>query len=117
VFHVDPLKLAPIPPDADDPDREIYKLTHPPPIDYKNIPFTPTLREQDQHLFLDREGWGRHTAGFSGPQLAESCRGSEPSEHLHKLKPIVQGYIKRVQPHIVKLSSFGQQKLLAQVGP
>ncbi|KAF7346872.1 hypothetical protein MVEN_01439100 [Mycena venus] len=119
VFQVDPRKLPPTPPDADNSQRarEIYKLTHHPPIDYKNIPFTPTLREQDQALFLDREGWGHHIAGFSGAQLSESCRGSEPSEHLHKLKPIVETYIKRVQPLIVKLSSFGQQKLLAQVGP
>ncbi|KAJ7814720.1 hypothetical protein B0H13DRAFT_2381540 [Mycena leptocephala] len=97
VFRVDPRKLPPPPPTPT--SRSV-------PVKFISLPILPLLTTEypllqrcvsDQDLFLDREGWGLILLGFQAY--------SSPSRVAAR------------KPHIVKLSSFGQQKLLAQVGP
>ncbi|KAJ7202223.1 hypothetical protein B0H12DRAFT_1080852 [Mycena haematopus] len=116
IFRVDPLKLPRSEPENPDLALKIYKATRPPPIDYSHTPFVMPLRQQDQNMFLKREGWGNHILPYTPAQLAESSRLSTDKDPFHALKDIVEGYIQRIQPEIQKHASFGMQKLIANVG-
>ncbi|KAF7371537.1 hypothetical protein MVEN_00008600 [Mycena venus] len=65
IFQVDPFKLPPFEPETPDQAFEIYKATRPAAIDYSNTPFVMPLRDQDQHLLLNREGWGDHISSYT----------------------------------------------------
>ncbi|KAF7345997.1 hypothetical protein MVEN_01622300 [Mycena venus] len=95
---------------------EIYKATRPTAIDYSNTPIVMPLRDQDQHLLLKREGWGDHISSYTPADLIESTRISTPEDALHPLKDVVEGYIERIQPEIVRHAAFGMQKLIVDVG-
>ncbi|KAJ6528610.1 hypothetical protein B0H19DRAFT_537211 [Mycena capillaripes] len=96
----------------------MFKKAKPPPFDFTNIPFALPARELDLNSFMEREKWGHHVVGYTGAQLAESCRISTKDDgDLHSLHNVVVRYVKRIQPEIAKQAGFGQQKLLAQVGP
>jgi hypothetical protein len=117
IFRVDVTKL--VRKDQVRPDYlSIFKATHPPPTDFSKLPMRSPEDEQNLSQFFSREGWLTFVDGYTGDEIVEACRGSNPDEPLGvALKAAARRYIGKVQPIIQMGHGFGFVKSVAQISP
>jgi hypothetical protein len=115
VFCIDPTKL-PLR-SNDNPDPSLLFFT--PQFDYSRMPIPLSHRDLDLSSFARSEGWIDFVAAhhLSAEQIQEVvCRSSEDDGDLHDLKSLMKRYLHNIQPFIKQYSTFGLQRLMANVG-
>ncbi|KAJ7833566.1 hypothetical protein B0H13DRAFT_2370359 [Mycena leptocephala] len=116
IFQVNP-HLLPQRSDDDPPIASLFTTQFPPTFDYSNLPFVIPERDLDLSSFARSEGWLTLIEGMTATDIAEVIRGSTGDDgDLHDLKPLVVGYVENIQREIKQHSTYGMQRLMANVG-